>query len=419
MRVATQFLWLGLYHYYIGQIGDLEKGWRKRIVSVAFTFLFLLPGQIDFCIEHEGWKKLGVWLRPGGWLFVTLILFLFLLFYDEKPLKRQWWKALWPGGLLFLCSLAPGTEMLALNGIVMAAFLLLLAWERGCLRLWLGLLLAAVYGLLGLYAVFLGGAGGGGGNRIGGNPQTNQTLLLSGILLLEALLFFSLEGALYSYQRRYAAQTEAFLQDVLSHQYAEMKEIYLNMRGWRHDYHNHMQVMKVQLAKGKLEELWRYLEELEQSLDSVDTSIKCGNQMVDAILNSKLTLAKKKNVKVNCKAVLPKLLSVEDVEMCVLLGNLLDNALEACEKIGQEQRFLRIYMAVNGEQLYLSVQNSAKEELNFNERHYITEKRGNHGLGMKRVKALTDKYGGYLALASEPGIFAAEVTLPLTKATAG
>ena len=126
--------------------------------------------------------------------------------------------------------------------------------------------------------------------------------------------------------------------------------------------------------------------------------------MTDAILNSKLSLAEQRGIRVNCKAILPKELSIEDVDLCVLLGNLLDNALEACEKIPEEQRFLRIYMVVNKSQLYISIQNSAKEELDFNEKNYISTKRGNHGLGMKRVKALADKYEGYLTLANEPGI---------------
>ena len=59
-------------------------------------------------------------------------------------------------------------------------------------------------------------------------------------------------------------------------------------------------------------------------------------------------------------------------------------------------------------------ENSARAEPDFDERNYISKKRGNHGLGMKRVKAMVDKYHGYLNLANEPGIFAAEVTMPLT-----
>ena len=87
--------------------------------------------------------------------------------------------------------------------------------------------------------------------------------------------------------------------------------------------------------------------------------------------------------------------------------------MEACEKIPPEARFLRVYCAVIKNQLYLSVQNSAKEELDFDERNYISKKRGNHGLGLKRVQVLADRYGGFLNLQNQPGIFAAEVLLPL------
>ena len=116
----------------------------------------------------------------------------------------------------------------------------------------------------------------------------------------------------------------------------------------------------------------------------------------------------------NCSAKAPERLSVEDVDLCVILGNLLDNALEACAQVEKEKRFLRLYLTVNKSQLYFSVQNAAKEEPDFEASRYISRKRGNHGLGMKRVKAAVDKYDGYLNLANEPGIFAAEVTMPLS-----
>ena len=97
--------------------------------------------------------------------------------------------------------------------------------------------------------------------------------------------------------------------------------------------------------------------------------------------------------------------------MCYI-GNLLDNAIESCQKLN-ENKFIRIYVAIIKKQLYISIQNSAKEELDFNDRNYITNKRGNHGLGMKRVNILVNKYNGFLNLQNEPGIFASEVTLPI------
>lgn len=396
-QTAVLLIWLALYHYYVERICELEKGWGKRIAVWGMTFGGVLTVQgISAALQPDG----AAWLRVGAWLVIVLIMVLYVLFYDAKPLRMQWGRVLAPELFCCACAGAEAAEAyVTLSAAVFLTFLLLLHWERGRLRACSSVLCVAVYGILGFYAwIYAGRAGAG---------------VLGGIFVLELLLFGTLEGTLASYHRGFASQAEVFQRDILGQQYKEIREIYLDMRGWRHDYHNHLQVMKAQLAAGRIREVKQYLDDLEQDLDRVDSTVKSGNLMADAILNSKLTLARQKGIRINCKAVLPASISIEDVDLCVLLGNLLDNALEACEKIPVEQRFLRIYITVNGSQLYISVQNSAKEELNFNERNYISQKRGSHGLGMKRVKALTDKYDGYLTLANEPGIFAAEATLPL------
>ena len=135
--------------------------------------------------------------------------------------------------------------------------------------------------------------------------------------------------------------------------------------------------------------------------------------MVDAILNGKVSLMKKHKIAVDITAKLPEHLWISDVDLCVIIGNLLDNAIESCLKIEEKKRYIRIYIAVKKEQFYLSIQNSAKEELSKEERQYITNKRGEHGFGRKRVKALVDKYGGYLNMQNESGIFASEVSIPM------
>lgn len=234
------------------------------------------------------------------------------------------------------------------------------------------------------------------------------------LALLAAFGSYALVTGGYARLRRgFESSAERFQQEVLSRQYDEIRAIYLDMRGWRHDYHNHLQVMKAELAAGQLAELSAYLDELEADLDRVDTYVKSGNLMVDAILNSKLSLAERDGVAVTCKARVPDALTVDDVDLCVIMGNLLDNAIEACAALPADGRWLRVYVAARGSQLYASIQNSAVEDPSFNQRNYISEKRGNHGLGMKRVAAVVEKYEGFLNLANEPGVFAAEVSLPL------
>ena len=241
-EAGIQLIWLGLYHYYIEQIGELEKGYAKRAAAGILTLGVLLSAQPFF----PGWG--GPWHRLGGWLVITLILFFYVLFYDAKPLAQQWWRALAPGLILSVCVMGSDVRALVLSsGGIMAGFLLLLEAARGYLRWQSGSLQLAVYGLLTFYLWQLGGGAGPG--------------LLAGILGLQLLLFFSLEGTLFSYHRGFEAQTERFQRDILSHQYEEIREIYLNMRSWRHDYHNHLQVMKAQLAMGQVAEMGRYLED--------------------------------------------------------------------------------------------------------------------------------------------------------------
>ncbi len=407
-KAIFQILWLTLYWYYIEQTGTIEKGAGKRILGFCLTAGILI---------------LSFWLPSClVWLLLTAIMMLFDLFFDQEPFKEQWRWILALGlslalGMLILefspssGSFLPTQNIFVLHGLITLIFLLLLAKRRASLYIGSGILMVAVYFLLSAFSWLVSSMEF--ATKFPGTNITPGSLFLWGGALLEILLFWVMEGTLFLYKKGFEAQTEQFRRDLMENQYEEIKGVYMDMRGWRHDYHNHMQVMKAQLALGNLTEIREYLNALEKELDHVDTLVKSGNLMVDAILNSKLTLARRQKISVNCKVKVPEKLPVEDVDLCVILGNLMDNALEACRQIEESERFLRIYMTVNKSQLYLSIQNSAKAEPDFEERNYITKKRGNHGLGMKRVQTATEKYHGYLNLANEPGIFAAEVTMPI------
>ena len=86
----------------------------------------------------------------------------------------------------------------------------------------------------------------------------------------------------------------------MAKQVEEVNEIYMTMRGWRHDYHNHLQKLLAHIETGQLEEAKEYLKALEVDLDRVRVKYTTGNVSLDAILNSKLTLAEKENIDINC-----------------------------------------------------------------------------------------------------------------------
>lgn len=216
-------------------------------------------------------------------------------------------------------------------------------------------------------------------------------------------------------KKKYDKRLSDFQDSVLKKQRDEVQNIYQTMRAWRHDYHNHMQAIKALLSMGKKEELSDYLDNLEKDLDSIDIAIRTGNVGLDAILSSKVSIARKNSIEVNCTAKVPDELKISDVHLCAIVGNLLDNAIEACEKIteGSEPRFIRIYIGLFKSQLYISVSNSTCEKHRRRLSELVTSKLGEHGFGLRRIDKLAEKYDGYVNRKNEPGIFATEVMLPL------
>lgn len=210
-------------------------------------------------------------------------------------------------------------------------------------------------------------------------------------------------------RKKIAAYQNALMQQ----HYAEVENMYRKMRGWRHDYHNHMQVLFTYLENGEFDKAKVFLSEINDTLVKVDTVLKTGNTMLDAILNSKISLMHSKGIRVDATARVPKDLGVADVDLCVIVGNLLDNAMEACEALAESERFARIYICVKGAQLYMCFTNAAgKKQRKFGD-VFLSTKGADRGLGLSRVDSLVRSYGGFVTRASEDGGFTTEVLLPL------
>ena len=205
-----------------------------------------------------------------------------------------------------------------------------------------------------------------------------------------------------------------FQNELVDKHYAEVETMYRKMRGWRHDYHNHIQVLKAHMEFEHYEEAKLYLDKLNEDLTQVDTVIKTGNVMVDAILNSKLTMIKEKKIEVDCTAIVPSQVPFSGIDLSVLIGNLLDNAMEACLQISNpKERFIRIYIDIVKKQLYISVTNSMQGRAKKNGMQFLSTKSGVHGFGLLRIDRIVAKYGGFLNRQNEEGVFATEVMLPI------
>lgn len=138
--------------------------------------------------------------------------------------------------------------------------------------------------------------------------------------------------------------------------------------------------------------------------------------MVDAILNSKISLINNKKINLNTKATVPSNIMISEIDLCIIIGNLLDNAMEGCMKISSEEnRFIRIYIGILKEQLYISVTNSMGGSVNKRGKTYFSTKNStSNGFGLMRIDKIATKYGGFINRQNEEGIFATEILLPLS-----
>jgi len=195
--------------------------------------------------------------------------------------------------------------------------------------------------------------------------------------------------------------------------YAEVENMYKQIRGWRHDYRNHIQTMKSYAQSADWAAISKYLDDLDTDLSTVDTVVKTGNRMTDAILNSKISLAKSKSVPVVIDAQISIALTTPELDLCIIIGNIFDNAIEANLALPAERRMIRAYLEIIGTQLYMSVTNmtSTKKQHKNNGRFHTSKGEG-HGFGLVRIDNIIERYGGYINRNSEDGVFSTEIRLP-------
>ena len=241
------------------------------------------------------------------------------------------------------------------------------------------------------------------------NKMTMIALFAAGVLGV-AVLVLLIRWLLVKY---YDKSTAAYQNKLLKNQIDEVHNVYMTMRGWRHDYHNHMQSLKAYLAMDNIDKAREYLDKLEMDLDNINLLFDTGNIGIDAILNSKISLAIHNGIPVDYKATVPEKTTVTDIDLCVVLGNLIDNAVESCMKVEKEKQFIRLYIGRFKEQLYISVSNATNEKVRKMDEEYITNKRGNHGHGLKRINLIVEKYEGYINRKNEAGVFVTEIMLPM------
>ena len=186
-----------------------------------------------------------------------------------------------------------------------------------------------------------------------------------------------------------------------------------DLRSFRHDYKNHMIVLNFYLENGELKKASDYLKTLNEDIDDALNNIYTGNFTADAVLSNKIITARSKGITIDFRGNGPES-GIEPQEICMIFSNLIDNAIEACEKT-KGDKTIGIKSGAQQKIFMLSISNPCADAPVRKNGKILTTKKDskNHGIGLKNVKTTAEKYSGTLLTNYSDGIFTADVRLTL------
>ena len=198
----------------------------------------------------------------------------------------------------------------------------------------------------------------------------------------------------------------------------EILKIYSSIREWRHDYANHMMAVIALLENPEgadIEKAVDYIKTLDEKIKPSPAMVSTGNYIVDAIVSAKLALAQSSGTRFDYNIVLPKSLPIDDTDLCAMLSNLLDNAVEACRKV-EGERYIKLDIFVIRSQLHIEITNSTDGEYRRDGLKFKTTKQGQwHGIGMKQIENVVGKYKGTCDITADGNSFSTRIGIPLAE----
>lgn len=189
-----------------------------------------------------------------------------------------------------------------------------------------------------------------------------------------------------------------------------------NTRAFKHDINNHLICIKNLIADGDIKSTAKYLKKITESLENLNLKVNTGNPFADAVISEKYNISVDKNIDFKCDVKIPDMIKIDAFDLCVILGNALDNSIEACEKITDVsvKKYIHITSTLNKSFIVFEIKNSMEGYIDKN--HMGTDKDDdvNHGLGILNIQSIADKYFGTTYIESSENMFVLNIMLQVS-----
>ena len=237
-------------------------------------------------------------------------------------------------------------------------------------------------------------------------------IILTTILMIFYLLYATISNT------RLKQLTEDYEKqiNIQSEHYKKLAAANIDVRRFKHDFKNMSIAIEKLLSDGNTEEALNLLKSSVNSFDSHDNTInpfKSGNPIADALLADKQKMAHSAGATIEFEGAIPAEL-LSPIDICVLLGNTLDNAIEACQKFPHNiPKTIHISANCVGSIAFIMIENPVTEKANIKNNHIKTSKENKtlHGFGLYSLNSIVKKYSGTLKISSTDSKFTVEMSL--------
>ena len=242
---------------------------------------------------------------------------------------------------------------------------------------------------------------------LSGDERMSVPVLVSAI----GLLYLNIVIILYA-ERAKSASDQKLQAELAEHHYAMQEQYYAQLRSEQeetramfHDINKYMQAMRTLAAEGNAVEVNQMMAETQELFDSLTTVVDVGNSVVSVILNEYREITEDADISFTFDVSVPQNLGISAVDLYVLMGNTLDNAVEACASVPAEERYIRIQMRTYHNILFYQIENPFAEG-------YPQRSRGkSHGYGLQNVRKCVEKHTGHMSISQDENKFVLSMRL--------
>lgn len=236
-------------------------------------------------------------------------------------------------------------------------------------------------------------------------------IIMLGFLALNIYITYIINQVSENAKLKYELEISQRQSEMQMSHYAELDNRYEMSRKIIHDFKKHLDTLD-KLRNQSDEKAYDYEAMVEREIDSLFMCFKCSNKVLSIVMSQKIALAEANNIKVTTDAQDIPLNFISDLDITALFANIWDNAIEACCKIDEENRFIEFVMKkVNGF-ILITVKNSFDGNVKTDNEHFLSTKNNHVGVGLSIIKSVSEKYNGLFVEEHTDSEFKIEITLP-------